>query len=140
MVRQSIYLNGCSHGLPDRATLDRMRHHLAREAEIGPVGALADCEAEIAAIRADAARLLRAAPTQVGFGPGTAMLWTRLLDRTLRLGARVLLSAYEWGDHVRHLRAAAQRISVVLDVVPAAEGADPAAWAARIDGDVAAIC
>ncbi|MEM7643746.1 MAG: aminotransferase class V-fold PLP-dependent enzyme [Pseudomonadota bacterium] len=134
-----LYLNACSHGLPSSATLQRMADHLAREIAVGPIQARTEARDEIAKARADVARVLNA-KAGTGIGTGTAQLWSRIVGQTLRPKGRVLISAYEWGDHVRFLRAAATRIGCGLDVVPAGEAADPAAWAARLDGDVVAIC
>lgn len=139
-MRSPIYLNACSHGLPDRATLDRMVRHLQREVEIGPMAALTECRDDFEGVRAQAATVLGAAPAQVGFGTGTAALWTRIVGRSLRPKVRVLVSSYEWGDHLRFLSAAAVSTGTQIDAIPAAEAMDPAAWADRIDADVTTIC
>jgi len=79
------------------------------------------------------------AGSEVGFAVTTTRIWAAVLDRAGRPGARILLCDLEWGAHVRHAAHLAQRLDMRLDIVPASEAADPAAWAERLDEDVAVM-
>ncbi|MEM7709530.1 MAG: aminotransferase class V-fold PLP-dependent enzyme [Pseudomonadota bacterium] len=131
-----IYLNACSHGLPDVSCAQAVSRQALR-----PPG-LADEEAELRdRARLACATLLGAEAADVGLGGGTFQLWAAGMERLPNRPGRILIAAHEWGDHVRWLRRLAARGEVALDVVPAegGEAFDPAAWAARMDEDVLAM-
>ena len=130
-----IYLNACSHGLSDPAVAGRILAYLEREAEIGEVRATAEAESELAGIRADAAALIGADEGRTGLSSSTTVPWEALVLRIGLSGKRVLVAAHEWFSNVHALRA----LGALIDIVPASEAMDPAAWRARIDDDLAAI-
>lgn len=132
-----IYLNAAGHGLPDGATCRTMIAHLELEAQIGAERAMAQQAEALRAVRAAVGRLLGAETGRVGFCPATTPLWLRVADRLSRPGARVVLSALEWGAHLRHMQDLAPRLGLRLDIIPAAESFDPAVWAARLKEDTA---
>lgn len=135
----SIYLNAGGHGMPPNATLDRMRDHLRTELRDGMPAAEQIGDMATPGIRAMAARLLGTVPAQTALGSGTSQFWLAAAARLPLAGRRVLISAHEWGTHVRYLRHVAPTLGLTLDIVPQSEALDPAAWAARIGDDLAAI-
>ena len=135
----TIYLNACSQGTPDLRNLERMIRHLEAEAEHGPQRAVDACAAELDLVRHLASNLLGTDRTRTGWCTGTAATWQRIVGLHARTAGRVVVSAYEWGDHVRYLRDVLSHHDVLMDVVPASETFDPQAWAARLDEDVLAM-
>lgn len=135
----SIYLNAGGHGLPAAETRARLRDHAALEAREDTQSAAEAAQAETGALRALAATLLGAGPAQVALGNTTVQFWLMAAGRLPLAGRRVLVSAHEWGRHLRYLQHVAAQSDLRLDVIPEAEAHDPAAWAARIDDDLAAI-
>ena len=136
-VNPSLYLNACSHGLPDQACAEAV----ARQA-LRPPGQMNE-EAELRErVRRACATLLETKPATVGLGTGTFSLWAAIMDRLPARRGRILVAAHEWGDHVLWLRRFAARTGLVLDVVSGERSAPPdlAAWAARMDDDVLALC
>ncbi|MEM9811036.1 MAG: aminotransferase class V-fold PLP-dependent enzyme [Pseudomonadota bacterium] len=136
-VDPSLYLNACSHGLPDPACAEAV----ARQALRPPGQADEEAELRERARRACAA-LLDAGPAAVGLGTGTFSLWSTIMERLPARRGRILVAPHEWGDHVRWLQRLSARTGLVLDVVAGERGAlpGPAAWAARMDDDVLALC
>lgn len=135
----SIYLNAGGHGLPATDTRARMLAHAEAELAGGTQPAAEAARAEAAAVRKTAAGLLGTDPAQVALGNTTTQFWLMAVARLPLAGRRVLVSAHEWGRHMRYLQHVAPALGLRLDVVPEAEALDPAAWAARIDDDLAAI-
>lgn len=133
----TIYLNACSHGLPDRACAEA----IARQAR-NPSGRR---DEEVAlrenARRACAAFLSSAAPS-LAMGNGTFQLWSSAMDRLPPRSGRILVAEHEWGDNVRWLRRLSAKSGMTIDVIRGKRGAPPdvSAWAARMDEDVRALC
>ena len=138
-MTERTYLNACSHGLPSRAVLKRMTDHLAHESEVGAVRAMEGCAEELARVRARASALLGVEAGRIGFCAATTPIWTQVLGRLARPGARVVLCGLEWGDHLRQARWMADRIGMTLDIVPAEDAHEAAAWAERLEDDVAVL-
>lgn len=139
MTRMAIYLNAGGHGLPSAVTRARLLAHAVTEAEDGPLAAIEAAAAELAELRDKAARLLGTAPAQVALGNTTSQFWLAAMARLPLRGRRLLLAPHEWGNHLRYLRQIAPDLGLHLEILPVAEAMDPAAWAARMDEDVAAL-
>jgi selenocysteine lyase/cysteine desulfurase len=139
MARMTIYLNAGGHGLPSAATRARLLTHARCEAEAGSLAALSMAEAELTQLRAKAARLVGTTPAQVALGHTTSQFWLAAIARLPLSGRRLLIAPHEWGNHLRHLRHVAPDLGLRLDILPRDEALDPAAWAARMDEDVAAL-
>lgn len=135
----SIYLNAGGHGLPSADTRARVLAHAEAELASDTQTAAETARAEAEALHAGAARLLGADPAQLALGQTTTQFWLIAMARLPLAGRRLLLSAHEWGRHLRYLHHVAPSLGLRLDIVPEAEALDPAAWAARIDDDLAAI-
>lgn len=137
MSAPSIYLNACSHGLPDPT--------VAQAVAQAAVGSPGDPDTDIA-IRARArqacAAFLGVETASVALGGGTFQLWAAIMERLPDRPGRILVAAHEWGDHVRWLRRMEARGQVTLDVVARNDGAPPSAsdWAAKMGDDVLALC
>lgn len=135
----TIYLNAGGHGLPVAATRARLLAHAVTEAEQGTLAAIDAAAAELAELRGKAARVLGTAPAQVALGNTTSQFWLAAMARLPLRGRRLLIAPHEWGNHLRYLRQIAPDLDLHLDILPVAEAMDPAAWAARLDEDVAAL-
>ncbi|MEM9247167.1 MAG: aminotransferase class V-fold PLP-dependent enzyme [Pseudomonadota bacterium] len=132
-----IYLNACSLGLPDASCGEA----IARQA-LRPPDRPEDESTLREAARRNCARLLRTDPEGVGLGTGTFQLWSTVMGRLPLRGGRILVAAHEWGDHVRWLHRVAAQTDTTVEAVPATPDGvlDPAAWTARMDDDVIALC
>lgn len=135
----SIYLNAGGHGLQSQATLTRQLSQLRAEAQDGTEAAAQAAAPDMARVRESAARLLGADPAQIALGNTTSQFWLAVVARLPLAGRRVLVAPHEWGAHIRFLQQVAPSLGLTLDVVPHAGALDPAAWAERIDDDLAAI-
>lgn len=135
----SIYLNAAGHGLPSDATRARMLDHARTEAQAGTLAATDAALPDLAELHQSAAGLLMARPGQVAIGNTTSQFWLAAVARLPLAGRRLLVAPHEWGNHIRYLRHVAPGLNLRLEVMPPADALDPAAWAARIDGDVAAL-
>ncbi len=135
----TIYLNACGHGLSDPAVAARMAGHLAREAAVGEARAAVEVVEELDGVRAAAAALIGASVAQTGLASNTSAPWQAVVARVPLTGRRIVVAAHEWGDNVEMLRWMAGQVGARVHVVPAPDALDPAAWAARMDADVAAL-
>lgn len=133
----SLYLNACSHGLPDRACAEAVAQQALRPPE------QMHNESELREqVRRTCAALLETKSATIGLGTGTFSLWAAIMDRLPIRRGRILVAAHEWGDNVRWLHRFSMRTGLLLDVVSGERGAppNPAAWAAKMDDDVLALC
>lgn len=132
-----IYMNACSHGLPDASCAEAV----GREA-LRPAGRPDEEAAVRDRARRTCAALLGTDPARVGLGVGTFQLWGAAMERVSVRPGRILVAGHEWGDHVRWLQRRMVRNATTIEVVPAegGEAFDPAAWAARMGEDVLALC
>lgn len=135
------YLNAASHGLPDRAVLERMCAHLELEARIGPLAALSDADTELKTVRADAEILLNAEEGTLGFATGTWSAWHAYVAGLPISGKRLLVAPHEWGENIAALQKFAAKQGAVIEALPLLDMVSPdlASWQDRIDDDVAAI-
>ncbi|MEM6763216.1 MAG: hypothetical protein AAF615_10090, partial [Pseudomonadota bacterium] len=113
----AVYLNACSHSLPDPAVVEAMRAAL----DVRP-----DLRSTMADAKQDArhalATLMGTDARRVGIAYGTTMAWRAMMERLPARSGRILVAAHEWGDHVRHLERMAARSGLELDVIPASDG------------------
>lgn len=135
------YLNAASHGLPDRAVLNRMSAHLELEARIGPLAAVAEVDTALQAVRSDAETLLNAEEETLGFATGTLSAWHAYVAGLSIAGKRLLVAPHEWGENIAALQKLAAKDGATIEVLPLLDMASPdlRLWQDRIDDDVAAI-
>ncbi|MEM8743146.1 MAG: hypothetical protein AAGF14_00775, partial [Pseudomonadota bacterium] len=98
MPSKTTYLNAASHGLPDEAVRERMRTHLRRESEAGPVVAVREAEDEIQSVRQKAGDLIGARPEQVALSQTTMSGWSAAVATLPLTGRRILVTPDEWGE------------------------------------------
>lgn len=112
---------------------------LSAEMQAG-TGAAAEVDVStLEQVRAATAALLGVAPSHVALGNTTSQFWIAALSQLPITGRRLLIAPHEWGTHVQYLQHIAQDRGLTLDVIPEVDALNPAAWAARIDSDVAAM-
>lgn len=133
-----IYLNSAGLGQPDARVMTRMIGHLEREAEIGPIGALAEVGDEFAAARRSLADLLGADAARLGICHSTCAMWMQVVATVPLAGRRVLVAPHEWFDNLETLA----HLGAEVEALPELDWAAPdlSAWQERIGEDVAAIC
>ncbi|MGE4373425.1 MAG: aminotransferase class V-fold PLP-dependent enzyme [Xanthobacter sp.] len=135
----SIYLNAGSHGLPAHPTLMRLSQELQSEMEHGVVQATALAMPELAATKDRAAHLLGASEERTSLGFTTTQSWLSIVSRLPLHKRRIVICPHEWGANVRHLQHLASLSDLRITLIPEEEAFDPAAWAQRMDEDVAAL-
>ena len=135
------YLNAASHGLPDRAVMQRMIAQLDLEATIGTVAAVGKIEEELAQVHGAAARLFHAPKENVGFDSGTLSAWRAYVSELPMAGKRFLVAPHEWGENIAALRAMTKGTGATIEVLPPLDldVPDLSAWQDRIDDDVSAL-
>ncbi|MGQ3671496.1 aminotransferase class V-fold PLP-dependent enzyme [Xanthobacter sp. TB0136] len=134
-----VYLNAASHGLPERATRERLALEARRELEHPSLITTPQMQAALDDVRQSAARLLDAPAGQIVLGHTTTQTWLGAIARLPLAGRRIIVAPHEWGAHVRILRQMTRIYGLVLEVIPEEEAFAPEAWAARLDEDVAAL-
>lgn len=137
-----IYLNACGKSLSAPQTQQVMADYLTCAAQTGELQADQIYQPALHAARSTAATLLGATPEQTGFGSSTSQLWSRIVSQLSTTRGRILISDFEWGDNVRFLQRLVDGTELTLEVLPTFTNGqvDLAAWQARIDDDVVALC
>jgi len=140
---------GCSFGahfnhagasLPSKQVLSAVTEHLQEEALRGPMEAAAGANRRLEELRADAATLLGANPSEIAFASSGSAAWGFAFAAmaALRRGDRALVGRQEWGGNLATLRAAADRAGARVEVIPVREdgGVDAEALERMIDDRV----
>ncbi|ASJ76376.1 aminotransferase class V-fold PLP-dependent enzyme [Granulosicoccus antarcticus] len=137
----SIYLNSASHGLPSKATVERMVSHLQLELASGTTHAAKSAQEEVENVRLLAATLIGAEPDDIGFTSTTTSAWLPLATLASTKGKRILVAPHEWGDNIRLLQSLAAQTDCTVEVLPELDLEAPNLdeWQACLDEDVAAL-
>jgi selenocysteine lyase/cysteine desulfurase len=117
------HFNHSGASLPTRATLVAITGHLQREAQAGAMEAEANIAQRLDELRADAASLLHAAPSEIAFttsgSAGFGLAFASLPP--LKRGERILVGRQEWGGNLATMRAAADRAGATVETIPCQE-------------------
>lgn len=108
----ALHLNHGGASLMPGAAHEALRDHLELEARLGPMDAGIAASASLAAVRADAARLIQAEPGEIAFAGSGSAAFGALFgpSNPLRAGDRILIGRQEWGSNVMtYERGAARR-------------------------------
>lgn len=137
------HFNHAGASLMSAATLGAIVGQLQREAMEGPHEAAVAVQPRLDRARADAARLIGAAPDEVAFVSSGSAGWGMAFAALPPLGPgdRVLVGRQEWGGNLATMRVAADRAGASVEVIPCREdgAVDAAALAAMIDRRVRLI-
>ncbi len=139
-----VHFNHAGASLVSRATLFVIAEHLDREAQAGAMEAGVTAQAALETVRADAAGLIGASPSEIaltgsgstGFGLALAAL------PPFSAGDRILVGRHEWGGNLGAMRLTAAAAGAVIETIPCRDdgGVDPEALAAMIDDRVKLVC
>jgi len=133
----SIHFNHAGASLMSAATLAAVTEQLRREALYGPHEASVAVQGRLDQARADAARLLNAAPAEIAFTSSGSAGWGLAFAALppLRAGDRILVGRQEWGGNLATMQRAAARSGARIEVIPCHEdgSVDPDALAGMID-------
>lgn len=116
----SLHLNHAGSSPMSAASLHAITQHLALEGRLGAMDAADAAAPQLAQLRADAARLLNAAPDEVALqSSGSAAfgaVWAALPG--LRPGDRILVTRQEWGGNLASYQRTAARAGARVEVLP----------------------
>lgn len=133
----SIHFNHAGASLMSAGTLAAVTEQLKREAAYGPHEASVAVQGSLDQARADAARLLNAAPAEIAFTSSGSAGWGLAFAGLppLCAGDRILVGRQEWGGNLATMQRAAARSGARIEVIPSREdgSVDPEALAGMID-------
>lgn len=138
-----VHFNHAGASLPSRATLAAIAQHLDREALGGAMETGAAVQSDLEAIRADAAGLIGASPSEIAFMTSGSTAFGLLFAALPRFGPgdRILVGRHEWGGNLGLMRLTAAAAGAVIEAIPCRDdgSVDPEALAAMIDDRVRLI-
>jgi selenocysteine lyase/cysteine desulfurase len=142
-VKTTLHFNHAGASLPSMDTLEAMRAHLWREAEMGPIEAASTALEQVGQARALAATLLNARPAEIALTAGNSVGWGGAFAALggWKAGDRILVGRHEWGGNIAAMRMAAGRAGASIEAIPCDDSgmADPRALEAMIDERVRLI-
>lgn len=118
------HLNNAGAALPTERTLETVIAHLRREAEIGGYEAEDEAGPRLAAVRASAARLLRAEEDEVAITTSDTSgfvkaFWGFALAGGLAGGGRLVVDRFSYNSHYLAFLQAARAYGARVEIVPA---------------------
>ncbi|MBL8570903.1 MAG: aminotransferase class V-fold PLP-dependent enzyme [Phreatobacter sp.] len=141
-AERRCYLHNAGAGLMPRQVVETMKAHLDIEAEIGGYAAAEQETARLDGVYGSVARLLNAAPDEIGLMENATVAWQMAFyGLKFTAGDRILTCEAEYGaNYVAYLQMA-RRTGLVIDVIPSDETGeiDLAALERMIDARVKLI-